>query len=167
MVARGDFSALAEAGRFYVDVPGVGRSVEFPIGEDIFRAPFQAAMLGFYGLRCGTALSFWYGASASATPPAISATDTSTTSASPASTRDGKGGWHDAGDFGKYTGNGAFTVGMMMSAWERHPGGIAQAPLPIPERGGALPDFLDEIRWELEWIVKMPTATVTAACRTS
>ena len=24
-VARGDFSALAEAGRFYVEVPGVGR----------------------------------------------------------------------------------------------------------------------------------------------
>ena len=69
--------------------------------------------------------------------------------------RDGKGGWHDAGDFGKYTGNAGFTLGMLLSAFERHPGGLTQAPLPIPERGGALPDYLDELRWELEWMLKM------------
>ena len=154
-VARGDFSALAEAGRFYVEVPGVGRSVEFPIGEDVFRAPFQATMLGFYGLRCGTAPSFWYGGQRFGHAACHLGDGHLDYLGQPGAMRDGKGGWHDAGDFGKYTGNGAFTVGMMLSAWERHQGGIAQAPLPIPERGGALPDFLDEIRWELEWIVKM------------
>jgi hypothetical protein len=69
--------------------------------------------------------------------------------------RDGTGGWHDAGDFGKYTGNAGFTLGMMLSAFERHPAGILQAPLPIPEAGGALPDYLDELRWELDWMLKM------------
>src|SRR5262249_19525983 len=58
MVAQADFTDLTEAGRFYVDVPGVGRSVDFPIGDDIYRRPFVASMLGFYGWRCGTAVSF-------------------------------------------------------------------------------------------------------------
>ena len=27
-------------------------------------------------------------------------------------------GWHDAGDYGKYVTNGAFTVGMLLDAWQ-------------------------------------------------
>jgi endoglucanase len=155
MVARGDFSALTEAGRFYVDVPDVGRSVEFPIGDDIYRAPFQATMIGFYGLRCGTALSFWYRGELFGHAACHLDDGYLDYVGQPGVMRDGTGGWHDAGDFGKYTGNAAFTVGMMLSAFERHPAGIVGAPLPIPEKGGALPDFLDEIRWELEWLLKM------------
>ena len=167
MVARGDFGALAEAGRFYVDVPGVGRSVDFPIGDDVFRAPFQAAMLSFYGLRCGTAVSFWYRGEYFSHASCHLGDGYLDYLGQPGVMRDGKGGWHDAGDFGKYTGNAAFTVGMMLSAWERHPAGIMQAPLAIPERGDATPDYLYEIRWELDWIIKMITATATVACRTS
>jgi endoglucanase len=155
MIAQGDFSALTEPGRFYVDVAGVGRSADFPIGDDVFRAPFTAAMLGFYGWRCGTAVSFpyaseWFGHGACHLGDGyldyLGQTGVM---------RDGKGGWHDAGDFGKYTGNAGFTLGMLLSAFERHRAGIEQAPLPIPERGGALPDYLDELRWELEWMLKM------------
>src|SRR5262245_25726939 len=154
-VARGEFSTLTEAGRFYVDVPGVGRSVEFPIGDDVYRAPFQAAMLGFYGLRCGTALSFWFGRDHFGHAACHLEDGYLDYLGQAGVARDGKGGWHDAGDFGKYTGNAGFTVGMMLSAFQRHPAGILQAPLPIPERDGPLPDFLDEIRWELEWMLKM------------
>ena len=32
---------------------------------------------------------------------------------------------------------------------------IATYAWPIPESGGALPDYLAEIRWELEWVLKM------------
>ncbi|HSY39846.1 MAG TPA: glycoside hydrolase family 9 protein [Polyangia bacterium] len=28
------------------------------------------------------------------------------------------GGWHDAGDYGKYVNNGAFSAGMLLAAWE-------------------------------------------------
>jgi endoglucanase len=155
MIAQGDFSALTEAGRFYVDVPGVGRSVDFPIGDDVTRAPFTAAMLGFYGWRCGTAVSFPYGSEWFGHGACHLGDGYLDYVGQTGVMRDGKGGWHDAGDFGKYTGNAGFTLGMMLSAFERHRGGIEQSPLPIPERGGGLPDYLDELRWELEWMLKM------------
>jgi endoglucanase len=154
-VAQGDFSALTETGTFYVDVPGVGRSVDFPIGDDVYRRPFVAAMIGFYGWRCGTAVSFAWSGDAFAHGACHLGDGYLDYVGTAGAMRDGKGGWHDAGDFGKYTGNGAFTLGMMLSAFERHADGIVQAPLPIPEQGGAIPDFLDETRWELEWLLKM------------
>jgi endoglucanase len=155
MVALGDFSALTEPGRFYVDVPGVGRSVDFPIGDDVYRRPFVAAMLGFYGWRCGTALSFAFSGETFGHAACHLGDGYLDYLGQAGAMRDGKGGWHDAGDFGKYTGNAGFTLGMLLSAFERHPGGLMQAPLPIPEAGGALPDVLDELRWELEWMLKM------------
>ena len=112
-------------------------------------------MLGFYGWRCGTAVSFWYSGERFGHAACHLGDGHLDYLGQPGAMRDGKGGWHDAGDFGKYTGNAGFTLGMMLSAFERHPAGITQAPLPIPERGGALPDYLDEIRWELEWMLKM------------
>ena len=155
MVAQGDFSALAETGRFYVDVPGVGRSVDFAIGDDVYRRPFVAAMLGFYGWRCGTSVSFAFSGDSFGHGACHLGDGHLDYLGQAGAMRDGKGGWHDAGDFGKYTGNAGFTLGMLLSAFERHPGGLAQAPLPLPEAGGALPDYLDELRWELEWMLKM------------
>ena len=155
MIALGDFSALTEAGRFYVDVPGVGRSVNFAIGDDVYRRPFVAAMLGFYGWRCGTAVSFVFSGDTFGHAACHLGDGYLDYLGQAGAMRDGKGGWHDAGDFGKYTGNAGFTLGMLLSAFERHPGGVTQAPLPIPETGGSLPDFLHELRWELEWMLEM------------
>ena len=62
-------------------------------------------------------------------------------------------GWHDAGDYGKYTTNGAFTVGMMLQAFERFQPMLSTLTLPIPEKGGTIPDFLDEVKWELDWLL--------------
>src|SRR5262249_16273321 len=62
-------------------------------------------------------------------------------------------GWHDAGDYGKYTTNGAFTVGMLLDAWERFSTKIQAVPLAVPEHGGPIPDFLAEGKWELDWLL--------------
>jgi endoglucanase len=63
-------------------------------------------------------------------------------------------GWHDAGDYGKYVTNGAFAVGMLLEAFERFPALLSTLSLPpIPEHGGALPDYLAEVKWELDWLL--------------
>ncbi|MBP5179557.1 MAG: glycoside hydrolase family 9 protein [Lachnospiraceae bacterium] len=64
------------------------------------------------------------------------------------------GGWHDAGDYGKYVGPGAVTVAHMLYAYLLFPDGCSDA-LNIPETGNGTPDILNEARWELEWILKM------------
>ncbi len=67
------------------------------------------------------------------------------------------GGWHDAGDYGKYTGPGAVTVAHMLYAWKLFPQGCPDA-LNIPETGNGVPDILNEARYELEWLLKMQRA---------
>ncbi|HVV48470.1 MAG TPA: glycoside hydrolase family 9 protein, partial [Polyangia bacterium] len=75
------------------------------------------------------------------------------------------GGWHDAGDYGKYVNNGAFSVGMLLAAWEHFQPTLAGLTLPIPEHGktadggaGPLPDFLWEVKWELDWLLTAQSA---------
>src|SRR3954470_23599404 len=108
MVAIGDFSALDDPGSYYVDVPGVGRSTVFPIGDDVYQAPVVTAMLGFYGARCGTAVSFTYQGTTFAHGACHLKDGHLDYVGQTTVTRDGTRGWHDAGDYGKYTVNGAF-----------------------------------------------------------
>jgi endoglucanase len=153
-IAIADFTGLTETGKFYVDVPGVGRSVSFPVGNDIYREAFVATMLGFYGWRCNTDVSFsWKGQTFS--HKACHMDDAHTDYIGEAGKRDGQKGWHDAGDYGKYTVNAGVTVGSLLAAWEEYGNVISTYSWPIPEMGGATPDFLDEIRWELEWVLTM------------
>jgi endoglucanase len=137
-----DFTDLSAAGEYYVDIPGIGRSAPFKIGEDVFVEPFQGAMLGMYGLRCGTSVSFsWQGTGFGHGECHLG--------------DDAPGGWHDAGDYGKYTNNGSFSLGMLLLAWEHFKDKLEPIVLPIPEAGGALPDFLDECKYQVDWLLGM------------
>ncbi|HRU39956.1 MAG TPA: glycoside hydrolase family 9 protein, partial [Candidatus Goldiibacteriota bacterium] len=77
--------------------------------------------------------------------------------------KDGKQGWHDAGDFNKYIVNAGITVGMMFMAWEHFGTKINSVSLPyIPNTVtgysfdvSAYPDYLKEMRWEIDWVRKM------------
>jgi endoglucanase len=149
-----DFSPVAESGRFYVQVDGVGRSVSFPIGDDVYREPLRAAMLGFYGQRCNTAVALQYGGQ-TFRHPTCHMNDARMDYIGGQGQRDGHKGWHDAGDYGKYTVNAGVSVGAMLAAFEEYGEALAGLALPIPETGGAAPDYLDEIRWELEWLFTM------------
>ena len=153
-IAMADFSSVTEAGKFYVDVAGVGRSVTFPIGNDVYRDAFVATMLGFYGWRCNTAVSFTFGGQTYA-HEACHMDDAHTDYIGSTGKRDGTKGWHDAGDYGKYVVNAGITLGSLLAAWEEYSSVVSTYRWPIPESGGALPDYLAEIRWELEWVLKM------------
>jgi endoglucanase len=153
-VAVGDFSTVTEAGTFHIEVPGVGRSVSFPIGPSVYRDAFVATMLGFYGWRCNTAVSFTYAGQTYA-HEACHMDDAHTDYIGSTGKRDGQKGWHDAGDYGKYVVNAGITLGSLLAAFEEYGTVIDTYHWPIPESGGALPDFLAEVRWEIEWVLKM------------
>ena len=51
-----DFTAFKTPGRYYIAVPGTGRSFEFSIAADIYEEPFQTAAYGLFAQRCGIAL---------------------------------------------------------------------------------------------------------------
>ena len=153
-VQTADFSKLQETGRFYIDVPGVGRSWNFSIGKDVFERAYYLAMRGFYGQRCGTAVDL--GAEFPGFSHGICHRHGEFHSSSGASgPRDNIGGWHDAGDYGRYVVNSGISTGTLMWAWEIYGDKLKGISLRIPESGNGTPDILSEARWNFEWMLKM------------
>lgn len=156
-VQHADFSAFDEPGEYYLEVPGVGRSVDFHIGEDVYDGELVNAMLGFYGWRSGIDIEFerqgvvYAHAAGHLNDALLDYIDDQT-----GVMKDGVGGWYDAGDYGKYLPTAASAVCAMLTAWEMFEDRLVNIELSfIPEHGGDLPDYLDEIKWEVDWVSKM------------
>jgi len=64
-------------------------------------------------------------------------------------------GWYDAGDFNKYIVNSGFTIGTMLNAYQQASEAFNALDLNIPESGNDVPDFLDEIMYNLRWMITM------------
>ncbi len=70
-------------------------------------------------------------------------------------------GWYDAGDHGKYVVNGGISAWKLLNMYERalHLGDnadrFADGALNIPESGNGVPDILDEVRWQMEFLLAM------------
>ncbi|GLY06366.1 glycoside hydrolase family 9 protein [Actinoplanes sp. NBRC 101535] len=69
-------------------------------------------------------------------------------------TLDVRGGWYDAGDHGKYVVNGGISVWELLHEFEQSPT-ARTVNLDIPESGDRTPDLLDEVRWELDFLLSM------------
>ncbi len=150
----GDFSVLDEEGTFSIVVDGVGKSPEFRIGQDVFVEPMRTLMLGFYGQRCGASVSIDLG-ERHYSHHECHLGDATLVQPDTEEVADVTKGWHDAGDYGKYVNNGSFSLGMMLLAWEQFAPALGSLELPIPEAGGALPDYLDECAFQLAWLFGM------------
>jgi endoglucanase len=68
---------------------------------------------------------------------------------------DTSGGWWDAGDYGRYVPSATSTIMSLLYAYHFNPRLFADGSLHIPESGNGVPDLLDEMRWELDWLLKM------------
>jgi len=185
-----EFDALDTAGHGYrLEVDGVS-SLPFTVFDgaavpEPFGRLTRDAMSFFYAQRSGVAL--WddvlpgYGRPAAHVSGSPHGGDTAVPAWrgpdaerlypgwAPAGSHDVSGGWYDAGDHGKYVVNAAFTVAVLLDAYERtldheaqrHSGAeaaqalFADRALAVPEHGNDVPDLLDEVRWELEWMLRM------------
>lgn len=153
-VRAADFSALKAEGTYVLDVPGVGTSWPFAIRDDVYLRPLRLALRAFYGQRCNTAVDLGeefpgYAYNACHLEGRFH----------PSSGREGTvrpaGGWHDAGDYGRYVVNSGLSTGTLLWAWELYGERLRSLSLDIPESGDAVPDVLDEIRWNLKWMLSM------------
>ena len=64
-------------------------------------------------------------------------------------------GWYDAGDYNKYVVNSAFSIGLMMAAYEQQREFFTALVTDIPESGNTTPDLLDEMMFNLRWLLTM------------
>ena len=152
--ASGDRVALIElgdlpAGEYTLEAGGALRKIT--VAPRPWQTAENALIKGFYFQRCGCALEEKY-----AGPWAHPACHTAVARewGNPALCRAVPGGWHDAGDYGKYTGPGAVAAAHLMYAWLLFPQGCSD-DLGIPETGSGIPDILSETRYELAWLTRM------------
>lgn len=147
--AIADFSEVTEAGTYKVVTEEFGESFEFIISDSVYDAVTESAIRMFYLQRCGEAVTDdSYGHEACHTGGAIvyGSTSSSTVAVS--------GGWHDAGDYGRYTVAGAKAAADLMLAYENY-GDAFGDDSGIPESGNGIPDILDEVKYELDWMLTM------------
>ncbi len=64
-------------------------------------------------------------------------------------------GWYDAGDYNKYIVNSGYSIGLMQSVYRLFPDYFAAQRVNIPESGNHTPDFLDEMHYNLDWMLTM------------
>jgi endoglucanase len=153
-VSPADFTSLRQAGTYYLDVPGVGRSWAFKVGPDVFSRTYYLAMRAFYGQRCGVAVDLapdFRGYS----HPACHLEEAFHASSGKAGKRTAHFGWHDAGDYGRYIPSSAIATGTLLWTWEMFGPRLRDVRLNIPESGNGTPDLLNEARWNLEWMLSM------------
>lgn len=150
-----DFSEVNTSGRYVLDVPGVGRSIEFPVGGDVYDFAFSAAMRGFYLWRCGTAVEGVHNGNRYAHAACHLDDAWQDYIGFPNAKRDGTQGWHDAGDYGKYTVCAGVTVGTLFMAWDHFHEQLKGRSLELPDTAPGWPDFLKELKWEIDWLLKM------------
>ncbi len=155
-----DFSALTKAGKYVLEVRGVGTSYNFEIDDNVHEAASKASIKGYYYQRLSMPLVEKY-AGKWARPSGNPDTDVKIHPSAegpgrPAGTSiSGPGGWLDAGDYNKYIVNSGITVGTLLSAYEDFPEYYYQLDLNIPESDNQVPDLLDEVLWNLRWMLTM------------
>ncbi|AZK45690.1 glycoside hydrolase family 9 protein [Paenibacillus lentus] len=151
MVSWGDFSAWEQPGTYRIEDEDGQSSYPFMISDVVYEEAHQALLKAFYYFRCGVELEEeyagpWKHAPCHLTPALVYGEEPRRI--------DAKGGWHDAGDYGKYVAPGAKAVADLLLAYECYPTAFAE-PLPLPESDGVMPDVLHECRYELEWMLRM------------
>lgn len=163
-VRLADFSALTEPGEYELRVDGSPASTPAPARVRIAAEPQAAltagALKAFYFNRASTALEARH-AGPWARPAGHPDTDVRV-HASAASAERPEGtrlsapkGWYDAGDYNKYIVNSGISVYTLLAAWEHFPEVFKAQRLNIPETGNGLPDVLNEVLWNLDWMLAM------------
>ncbi len=153
-----DFSTVKTPGT-YTFVAGKEEQ-KVVIKENAFADVAKAAMKAFYLQRTGMPIEAKY-AGAYARPAAhmddkVVVHPSAASPLRPAGTViSSPYGWYDAGDFNKYIVNSGFTIGVLLQAYEINKAYADKMNLVIPESEDAVPDFLDEVMYNLKWMITM------------
>ncbi len=145
----GDFTNVTTPGTYYIRSQIGVTSQPFVISPMPYGNLLNDALMVLSLQRCGTSLdSSWAGQFAHGichtSEAQVYGLET---------VKDVSGGWHDAGDYGRYMKTGAKAVSDLLFSYmfAPHLFGDSQGP----DAGNWAPDILDEARYELEWMLKM------------
>lgn len=145
-----DFSSIKDEGTYHIEA-GDAISPSFKISKSVYEDALKATIKMLYYQRCGQELTSDsagdFAHPACHSDKAVLYEDTS-------KKFDVSGGWHDAGDYGRYSVAGATAAADILLAYEKYPK-VFGDDVGIPESGNGVADILDEARYELDWLLKM------------
>lgn len=150
-VYKADFSDVTAPGMYAIVVPEYGSSYPFLIQENVYKDVKNALLKNLYYQRCGIELKeehagvYTHGQCHIEMALLYEDQDQEVNVS---------GGWHDAGDYGRYVAPGANAVAFLLLAYELFPNSYEET-INIPESGNGVPDLLNEARYELDWLLRM------------
>ena len=154
-VYMGDFSSFEVPGTYQIIV-NERASYPFDIKANLYQEAWHASIKSYYFQRASLPIekkfdSLFYRAAGHPDMRCFYHPSSGKTSGFLAS----PGGWYDAGDYGKYVVNGALSTGQMLLLYALYPQAVADQTLHIPESGNGVNDLLDELKYELDWLLTM------------
>jgi len=156
IVRKADFSDLKK-GRYVAYIKGAKNSDDIIVDNNAYEGVFKATLKWFYYQRASTALSEEF---AGKWAREAGHPDTSVYFYPESDKPEGwkissPKGWYDAGDYGKYIVNSGISVFTLLELYEHFENELKNISLNIPESGSEVPDILEEVRWNLDWMLTM------------
>ena len=162
---------MSTPGRYFIyDEDKKLRSPTFSIDSGVYKNILKAATRMYFYQRSGFAKqkpfaeACWVEAVAYAGKNQDTQARDVTDRDNPAKVRNLSGGWFDAGDTNKYVTFAVQPVHQLLAAYQQHPS-VFTDDFNIPESGNGIPDVLDEVRWETDWLKKMQSSDGSVALK--
>lgn len=166
-----DFSTLSVTGSYFIyDVANKVRSATFRIDQAVYKNVLKAATRMYFYQRSGFAKrapyaeACWIDDAAYLGPNQDTLARDVTDRDNRQKVRDLSGGWFDAGDTNRYVTFAIQPVHQLLTAYQEKPS-VFTDDFNIPESGNGIPDLLDEVKWEIEWLEKMQYKDGSAALK--
>lgn len=160
-VRAADFSVLKTEGTYRICLEDTEIcSSPFRIGSDVYHEITKASLKSYYLNRTAIEISEEYGGKwarpAGHPDTAVIVHSSAASKGRPAGTVIScPGGWYDAGDYNKYIVNSSITNYTLLLFCQMFPEYCRSLNLNIPESGNEIPDFVDELLWNLKWYLTM------------
>lgn len=150
-ISYGDFTDYTVPGTYYLQADIIGQSYLFVIEKNPYEDIFTESLKQYYYNRCGLTLSTELAKEAAHnachTKTAQLKEDTSVQ-------LDVSGGWHIDEKGNRDVIEGCRAVNNLLLAYELY-GSVFTDEIGIPESGNGIPDVLDEVKYEIDWLLKM------------
>lgn len=162
-VRKADFSKITTPGKYIIAVDGIGSSYQFKIADNVYYIPFIQTLRSYSLARSNIAINDPITGLTIAGNSHEKFKKAKLFFSDDVSTKgdivDASGGWYDAGDYGKYVPTGAISTANILLAYELNPEKFSSGQLFFPEgftsENTNLPDVLTEMKYELDWMIKM------------
>lgn len=155
-----NFSEFNRTGKYQLIVPGVGNSWPFEIKRSVHNGVAAASIKAYYFMRASIPLDEkyagkWHRAEGHPDTAVIIHSSAMTPKRWAGKTISSPRGWYDAGDYNKYIVNSGISTSTLLSLYEDFPEYMKTVKLNIPESGNGIPDVLNEVLWNLRWMLTM------------